>query len=190
MKKILICLVVVVGLVAALFVTTPLKNITKMNPAALSAYTSMAVKVLETGDPAKGMIDRYEVKTEDSVDDLVETIKSLAEEYNLRVVGDTKMYTREESEGKADEIYSVRNVSMCALSTAKEMLDYSMEYGGFMPCRVMIVEMGDGKKYLITMSLDLLVNGGFVLPERIGEIAEQMRVALSEIPRRAAIGDW
>lgn len=190
MKQTLIVLAVIFGILGAVIATTPLKHAGDLDPQAFNTYKKLFYKVLETGDPAKGMIDRYEVTMEDDTDELVEVIKSLAEEYNLRVTGDTKMFTMENNKGKAGEVYKARNISMCAVPIAKRMLQYSMEFGGFMPCRIMIITMGDGKRYLLTMSLDLMMWGGKTHPPEIQELVEEMRTALIEIPKRAAIGDW
>lgn len=161
-----------------------------MDKEAFSTYANMFTKVVKTGDPAKGMIDRYEVNDDIETEDVAETIKTLAGDYNLLVVGDTKMFTMPEFEGQADKVMAARNISLCALPIAKKMLQFSPEFGGFMPCRIMIITMGDGKRYLLTMSLDLMLHGGAPLPPEVFKMASEMRTALTEIPARAAIGDW
>jgi len=160
----------------------------KLDDGAMKAYDDMFSEVVENGDPAKAMMKEYKVNEDVSNEDVVESIKALAEEYNMRIVGDTKMFNIPDA--KDDEVKFVENVSLCSLYIAKKFLAHSRYFGGFMPCRIMLVEYGNGDRYLITMDLTLAIHGGYPLPEEMLELATKVKTAMEEIPARAAEGDF
>jgi hypothetical protein len=54
----------------------------------------------------------------------------------------------------------------------------------------MYVEYGNGDAYLISMDMTLAIHGGYPLPPKMLESAEKVKVAMEEIPARAAQGDF
>jgi len=160
----------------------------KLDDGAMKAYDDMFTSVVENGDPARAMMNEYKVSDDVENADVIESIKALAEEYNMRVTGDTKMFTI--ADAKANEVKYVENVSMCSLYIAKKFLNHSRYFGGFMPCRIMLVEYGNGDRYLITMDLTLAIHGGYPLPPEMLKLATHVQKAMVEIPSRAAKGDF
>ncbi|NPA66355.1 MAG: DUF302 domain-containing protein [Epsilonproteobacteria bacterium] len=152
------------------------------------AYADLMAVVKESGDPAKAMMKEYKVAEDITGDDVKESITALAEEYNMRVTGYVKMFTKQDA--KPDEVKEARIWSLCSLHIAKVFLNYSRYFGGFMPCRIMYVQYGNGDAYLITMDLTLAIHGGKTLPKEMGELAAKVKVAMEEIPSRAAKGDF
>ncbi len=182
----IITIVVVIGIYAKF--GGMISQASKLDPAAIPTYMAMFEKVLETGDAAKGMVLKFKVNDDVENEDVVESIKALAEEYNMRVTGDTKMFTIDGAKG--DEIYKVRNISMCSLPIAKKFLAHSHEFGGFMPCRIMLIELANGTRYLYTMDLNLAIHGGQPLAPEMLELAQHVQKAMLDIPARAAEGDF
>jgi uncharacterized protein (DUF302 family) len=160
----------------------------KLDDGAMKAFDDMFTEVVDSGDPAKAMMNEYKVSEDVENADVIESIKALAEEYNMRVVGDTKMFTIPNA--KPDEVKFVENVSLCSLYIAKKFLNHSRYFGGFMPCRIMLVEYGNGDRYLITMDLTLAIHGGYPLPPEMLKLATKVQKAMEEIPSRAAQGDF
>ena len=160
----------------------------KLDDGAMDAYDAMFTEVVKYGDPARAMMKEYKVAEDVSNEDVIESIKALAEEYNMRVTGDVKMFTIPDA--KADQVKYVENVSMCSLFIAKKFLNHSRYFGGFMPCRIMLVEYGNGDRYLITMDLTLAIHGGYPLPPEMLKLATHVQTAMVEIPSRAAKGDF
>ena len=163
-------------------------KISKLDDQALPTYMAMFNKVLDTGDAAKGMVLKWKVNDDVENEDVVESIKALAEEYNMRVTGDTKMFTMPDAKGT--EIKAVENISMCSLSIAKKFLAYSHEFGGFMPCRIMLITLANGERWLYTMNLSLAIHGGHPLPAEMLKLASHVQKAMTDIPNRAAQGDF
>jgi len=195
MKKNLLTVVIALGL--AYFVTgcstmhmgwTAITGQHKLDDGAMKAYDDMFSNVVKYGDPAKAMMKEFPVAEDITGDDVKESISALAEEYNMRVTGYVKMFTKEDA--KPNEVKEARIWSLCSLHIAKIFLNHSRYFGGFMPCRIMYVQYGNGKAYLITMDLTLAIHGGYPLPPEMLSLAKKVDKAMTEIPARAASGDF
>ncbi len=160
----------------------------KLDDGAMEAYDKMFTEVVEHGDPARAMMNEYKVSKDVTGDDLKDIIQGLAEEYNMRVTGYVKMFTKEDA--KPNEVKEARIWSLCSLHIAKIFLNYSRYFGGFMPCRIMYVQYGNGDAYLITMDLTLAIHGGYPLSPQMLKLATHVKKAMTEIPSRAAEGDF
>ncbi len=160
----------------------------KLDDGAMKAYDDLFTKVVKDGDPAKAMMKEFKVAEDVTGDDVKESITALAEEYNMRVTGYVKMFTKEDA--KPNEVKEARIWSLCSLHIAKIFLNHSRYFGGFMPCRIMYVQYGNGDAYLITMDLTLAIHGGYPLDPEMLSLATKVDKAMTEIPQRAANGDF
>jgi len=79
--------------------------------------------------------------------------------------------------------------SYCSPSIADIFLTFSGEFVGFMPCRVGIVEDKNGDIWLYTMSLDMMIHGGHVLPADLLEHANNVRDAMVGMIEKGAAGE-
>jgi len=161
------------------------------------AYADMMDIVSETGDPAQAMMKEWLITDEDMTEeDIFDEMKDLAGEYNMRFVGEKNMFRLIDVEMKKYKADGVKNIivhariaEFCSLSIAKEMLNHSRFYGGFMPCRVIYVEYEDGRRYLVSMDMALALYGGTdkkPINPALMEKMEQVKVAMEEIPMKAA----
>lgn len=147
----------------------------KFDDGALSAYMTMAGKVLETGDPAKGMIKKKRLyipkgmSKEEAIEGLIEAMDEVAEEHGLAVV-DNKIMNRK-------PYIQIR--AYCSKTIGQKFIGFSPEFIGFMPCRMGIAEDKNGDVYLYTMSLDLMINGGHELPKEMLALANEVRAAMN-----------
>ncbi len=155
-----------------------------------TAYADMMGVIGKTGDPAQAMMKEWKVADGVTEDDLFDNMKELAENYNMRFVGEKNMYRIKD--GKPDEVVHARIGEFCSLSIAKKMLNHSRFYGGFMPCRVLYVEYGDGRRYLISMDMTLALYGGTskkpIDPDLFADMLN-VKKAMEEIPAKAAAGE-
>ena len=152
------------------------------------AYAKMMEQVEATGDPAQAMMREWEITDEDlEEDDIFMEIESLANDYNMRYVGEKDMFRIENP--KPNQVAHARIAEVCSLTIAKKMLDHSRFYGGFMPCRILYVEYGDGRRFLISMDMDLAIYGGtekkVINPELMADMLN-VKKAMEEIPALAA----
>ena len=159
-----------------------------LDDGAMPAYDAMFTKVAKYGDPARAMMKEWKVDEGITGDDVKESIAALTEEYNMRLTGYVKMYTKKDA--KPHEVKEARIWSLCNLTTAKVFLNYSRYYGGFMPCRIMYVQYGNGDAYLISMDMTLAIHGGHTLPPKMFKMATLVQKAMEGIPERAAHGDF
>jgi len=154
------------------------------------AYAKMMGTIGETGDPAQAMMNEWKVADDVTEEDVFDAMKEYADEYNMRVVGEKNMFRIKD--GKPDQVVHARILEFCSLGIAKKMLDHSRYYGGFMPCRVMFVEYGNGERYLISMDMTLALYGGTdkkpINPELFQSMID-VKKAMEEIPRMAAAGE-
>jgi len=160
----------------------------KLDDGAMEAYDNMFTEVTEYGDTARAMMNEYKVNEDVENEEVAVSIKALADEYNMRITGDIKMYTKDDA--GPEEVKHARIFSLCSLHIAKVFLNHSRYYGGFMPCRIMLIEYGNGDRFLITMDMTLAIHGGFPLPEEMLEMGLKVKKAMEEIPARAAEGDF
>ncbi len=161
------------------------------------AYLGMLDIVSSTGDPAQAMMKEWLI-TDDELpeEDIFDEMKDLAGEYNMRFVGEKNMFRLLDVEkenykkaGYTNLIVHARIAEFCSLSIAKEMLNHSRFYGGFMPCRVIYVEYEDGRRYLVSMDMTLALYGGTdkkpINPALMKKM-QAVQVAMEEIPMKAA----
>ena len=154
------------------------------------AYAQMMGIIGETGDPGQAMMKEWKVADDVSEEDVFDAMKEYAGEYNMRFVGEKNMFRIKDA--KPDQVAHARIGEFCSLSIAKKMLDHSRYYGGFMPCRVLFVEYGDGRRYLISMDMTLALYGGTdkkPIDPGLFEDMLSVKKAMEEIPQMAASGE-
>ncbi|WP_373003670.1 DUF302 domain-containing protein [Sulfurimonas sp.] len=155
---------------------------------AQDAYAEMMGNLSETGDPAQAMMKEWLITDEDlTEDDIFDEMKSLAGDFNMRFVGEKPMFRIKDP--KPNQVSRARIGEFCSLGVAKKMLDHSRFYGGFMPCRVIYVEYGDGRRYLVSMDMTLALYGGTdkkPIDPALMEDMKNIMNAMEKIPLKAA----
>ncbi len=151
-------------------------------------YGEMGSRLLETGDPGVAMMWSVPVKEGLTPEEVIDSMKSLATERNFLFVGESPFY--KQVEAITGEKYRYVNfLSFCDAQVGKAMLEYRDQYSGFMPCRIALVEDKDGKLWLHSMNLDMMIFGGTKLPPDLKESALQVRDTVREIMDGAAAGE-
>ena len=155
----------------------------------LTVYQEFAERLLETGDPGIAMMWKVQVEEGLEPEDVIESLKSLASERNMLFVGESPFY--KQVEAMTGESYRYINfLSFCSAQVGKQMLDYQDPYSGFMPCRIALVEDKQGKLWLYSMNLDLMIHGGNELPPDLKEGALMVRRYIREMMELAAKGEF
>jgi uncharacterized protein (DUF302 family) len=168
-------------------------SLTKMDGKALGLYMDMADKVLTTGDPAKGMVIKQklvigeDMTKMEAIENAIEIMDEIADAHGLAVV-DKKTMPRQQVNKDGEKVYThIR--SYCSPSIADVFLKFSGEFVGFMPCRVGIVEDGNGDVWLYTMGLDLMIHGGHELPSEMLDLANTVKEAMVDMITKGASGE-
>lgn len=159
------------------------------HPRALSLYWSMARVLMETGNPAEATIWKARVADGLSFEEVEQSIQSLAHDYNIRGVGMLPL---------GDQVAAMQgapwrrlNVYLyCNPLVAARMVEFSEAFAAYLPCRVALLEDGQGDLWLYSMNMDLLIEGGRPLPNGLRGAAEEVRDIVKAIMDRAANGEF
>ncbi len=160
----------------------------KLDPQAMGAYMNMFDAVLTTGRSADAMVRKVKINPEVSTEDVIESMKSIATDANMLQVGDSRMADKYDHAGKRQRF--VRILHYCSPGIAKTFIDYSVAYGAFMPCRILIVEDDNGDRWLVTMAMELMLFGGHTLPPQMMKKAEHVRDTMYKMMDLGAEGDF
>jgi len=165
-----------------------MNKVSKLDPMAMGAYMNMFDAVLTTGRSADAMVRKVKINPEVSTEDVIESMNSIAGDANMLNVGVSKM--AEEYDHNNNRQRYVRILHYCAPNIAKTFIDYSIAYGAFMPCRILIVEDDKGDRWLVTMAMELMLFGGHTLPPEMMKKAEHVRDTMYKMMDLAAEGDF
>jgi uncharacterized protein (DUF302 family) len=155
----------------------------------VGVYQEFASRLLTTGDPGVAMMWAVPVNEGLSTDDVIESMKSLATSRELLFVGESPFYQQIKAITGEDYRY-VNFLSFCDARVGKEMLEYRDQYSGFMPCRIALVEDKEGKLWLYSMNMDLMIHGGKRLPDDLLADATKVRDSILAIMQGAAAGEF
>lgn len=164
-------------------------QLTQLDPGAVKVYAEFAQNVMASGDPAIAMMWAVPVADGVKPDDVVESLKSIAASHNFLFVGESPLYKQIEAVTGQPYRY-VNFLSFCDARVGAQMLDYHNEYSGFMPCRIALVQNPDGKLWLYSMNLDLMIHGGRSLPPDLQASAVRVRDTIKAIMDGAAKGEF
>lgn len=186
-------LLAVIGLVALAVVVSAYlwlaPKLADFDPAFLDVYGEYAETLLRTGDPGVSMMWAVPVEEGLSTEDVVQSLKSLATAERFLFVGESPFY--KQIEAITGEPYRYVNfLSFCDARVGRQMLEHHDHYSGFMPCRIALVEDNDGRLWLYSMNLDLMIHGGRELPEDLKAAAIEVRDTIRRMMEGAAAGEF
>jgi uncharacterized protein (DUF302 family) len=164
-------------------------TLSELDPGFISTYSEFAGKLLESGDPGEAMMWAVQVEEGLSAEDVIESMKSLATEHNFLFVGESPFYKQIEAITGEDYRY-VNFLSFCDAQVGMRMLEYRDQYSGFMPCRIALVEDKNGRLWLYSMNLDIMIHGGKRLPDELKADATRVRNTIWKIMQGAAAGEF
>lgn len=164
-------------------------SLSQFDPKFVGVYTAFAQKLLETQDPGVAMMWSKPVREGLKPDEVVESLKSLATQRNFLFVGESPFY--KQVQAITGEPYRYINfLSFCDARVGKLMADYRDAYTGFMPCRIALVEDKNGRLWLHSMNLDLMIHGGKTLPPELKASALKVRDTILFMMEGAAAGEF
>ena len=156
---------------------------------AIDVYSEMVTKVLETGNAAEATVWKLQVNEGLSAADVEETMKFVANEHNIKNVGELPLSSEVEAmSGKKSRFFKI--YMFCNAMTAAQMLEYSDAYSAYLPCRVSLVEDKQGRLWLYSLNMDAMIYGGKPLPSALKEEAIGVKTIILDIMNRGAEGDF
>ena len=155
---------------------------------------AMAFSPLSMRDMLGIMTDKLPVAEDVTWDDAVEAMKSRANEVNFKFVGSSPLWKEIEAvTGKPSA--KVEMFRFCDAEVARNILDEVPEFIVFLPCKIALIEDGEGKLWVMTLDwdvswLDFAQNPNNHLAKDIRVDAKRIRESLQYIMEGAATGDF
>jgi len=166
-----------------------LSSISKFDANAGKVYMGMMQGIMDTGNAAEATIWKVPVEEGLTPEDVEEAMKSVANEHNIKNVGELPLYKQVASMSGKDYRF-VKIYMFCDALTASRMLDFSDAYSAYLPCRVSLVEDKTGKLWIYTLNMDMMIHGGHELPPALKKEAIQVKTILTDIMNRGAAGEF
>lgn len=161
----------------------------EFDPDYMVVYKEFATKLLQSKDPGIAMMYTVPVEEGVSVDEVKDSLKSIATERNFLFVGESPFY--KQVEAVTGEPYRhISFMSFCDAKVGKLMADYRDAYTGFMPCRIAVVEDKNGRLWLHSMNLELMIHGGKTLPPELKKEAIRVWKNIKDMMRGASAGEF
>ena len=166
-------------------------NKIKVLIALLFALLLQPAMAAEPADPlaytdVKLQIARIQVQDSVSFDDAVESLKLRANQHNLKFVGANLIYKEIAAltgqPAKRMEIYN-----FCDGLTANKLLSADPQMIAFMPCRIALIEDVNGKRWVISMMMDIKMIQA--MPADTRKSAEGVMAAMKDMMLAASSGD-
>ena len=73
---------------------------------------------------------------------------------------------------------------------AIDMVKFSMAYGAYLPCRIVIMEDKKGQLWLYTLDLDMMIHGGAPLPPDMLKEGNRVKHIIYTMMDKAASGEF
>lgn len=164
-----------IGLIISLCLMFAMQSVVAAEPAAGISYTDVKLQIA-----------RIQVQDSVSFDDAVESLKLRANQQNLKFVGVNQIYKEIASlTGKPAKRMEIFN--FCDGLTANKMLTADPQMIAFMPCRIAILEDMQGKRWVISMMMDIKMIQA--MPEETRKSAEHVMEAMKDMMVAASKGD-
>ncbi len=179
-----------VVLVLLVFKVMPiLKQLDEMDPRAGEMYLNIVNRIVDSQSAMEALVVKVPVKEGVTAREVDNSIRSIASELNIKHVGDLPMY--KEVEALSGKPYRYTKIYLlCSASSAASMLDFNDAFASYLPCRITLIEDKQGKLWLYTHDMDLMIYGGKTLPPALKAETIKVRDTILKIMHRAAAGDF
>lgn len=181
--------VVALAIFAAVKFAPLTQTFASFDEGAKGVYTEMLNKLVETGNMADATVWKIPVNEDLSPADVEETMRFVANEHNIKNVGELPLSSQIEAmSGKKTRHLKI--YMFCDALTAANMLEFSDAFSAYLPCRISMVEDKQGKLWLYSLNMDAMIYGGKPLPAALKEEAEGVKEIILDIMNRGAEGDF
>ncbi len=140
------------------------------------------------------MAVKYQAKEGLSFDDVVDAMKLKGNELNFKYVGVNPLWKDIVAITGKTDTPRVEFYSFCDALVARELLDLSLEFAVFLPCRIAVVEDAYKKIWVLTLDWDVRWLDSSKNPNQISDSLRQkaimVREAIDKIMRAGAAGDF
>ena len=160
-----------------------------LDPKAKDVYKEMWDGLKKYGNSADATVWKVPLAEGVTPDDAEEAMKSVANELNMKGVGDLPLSEQVKSmTGKEQRFLKI--YQYCDPLVAATMVDYSDAFSAYLPCRISMVEDKVCKFNLYALNMDMMIYGGKTLPPELFKAATEVKSKIQEIMKRGAEGDF
>ncbi len=164
-------------------------KLAKFDPAAGATYATIGKTLLQTGSAAEATVWKVPVTAGLKPEEVEQTMRFVANEHNIKNVGELPLYKEVEAiSGKPFRFLKI--YMFCNAMTAAKMVEMSDAFSAYLPCRISLVEDPQGKLWLYTLNMDLMIHGGEPLTPELTEEATRVKDIILDIMKRGASGDF
>ena len=183
----------VVSLLAILVISVKgfsfLEQLDEFDPDAKAFYSKLWQRVIDNHSGVDAMVVKVPANEGLTADEIDASIRYIANELNVKNVGELPMYKEVESLSGTPFRY-VKIYLLCDAMTAASLLNYNDAFTSYLPCRITLLEDKSGKFWLYTMNMDIMIYGGRPLPPALKMEAIKVRDSILQIMNRASRGDF
>jgi uncharacterized protein (DUF302 family) len=133
-----------------------------------------------------GSIQRFQIAEDVTVDDAIDSMTLRANMLNFKLVADLPL--SEQVEAMGEEANFMRILAFCDALIAKKMVEFDIIFAGFLPCRIAVLEDSEGKGWIVTMNMDMMLQA-VDLPEDLQPLAQRVRDTIYSIVDAGVNGD-
>ncbi len=166
-----------------------LGNLSSFDDNAPKVYTDMFKSLVASGNGAEATVWKVPVADGLSVEDVEQTMRFVANEHNIKNVGELPLSDQVAAMTGEPQRY-LKIYMFCNPLTAAKMVDYSDAFSAYLPCRISLVEDKTGKLWIYTLNMDMMIHGGTRLPDELFEEANTVKDVILDIMNRGAAGDF
>ena len=186
----LLGLVIVAGIIAlGVQQGSNIINLKNFDPKAPEVYAEMAKTLIETGNAAEATVWKVPVAEGLTWQDVEDTMRFVANEHNIKNVGELPL-SEQVQLMTGEEQRFLKIYMFCNPLTAASMFEYSVAFSAYLPCRISLIEDTDGKLWIYTLNMDMMIHGGTRLPDELFEEANTVKDVILDIMNRGAAGDF
>jgi len=163
--------------------------ISNLNDGAGSTFMEIWDKwVASDGDIADATMWEVTVDKGVELEDVIDAINGVGIANNIKNVGELPLSEELKARGIKSGVIHV--MSFCNPETARKMVDFSPAMGGFLPCRVNIIEEPDGRLHIYTMNMDMAIKMGRKMPPELYKATMQVRNTMWEMLQKGKAGEF
>jgi uncharacterized protein (DUF302 family) len=164
-------------------------NFAEFDDKAPEVYLTLTRNLLESGNAAEATVWKIPVAEGLSVEDVEQTMKFVANEHNIKNVGELPLSEQVAAmTGEPQRFWKI--YMFCNPLTAAKMIEYSDAFSAYLPCRISLVEDKEGRFWIYTLNMDMMIHGGETLPPELYADANEVKDIMWDIMNRGAEGDF
>jgi uncharacterized protein (DUF302 family) len=166
-----------------------INELNKLTPEAKTLYMNMWQKLKKSGNSAESTVWKRQLDEGVTPEDAAEAMSSVATEVNIKAVGVLPL--SKEVEAKTGEKQRLLTIyQYCNPLTAVKMIEYSDAFSAYLPCRIAMVEDKEGKFWLYSLDMVLMIHGGKTLPDELLQEANKVKDVMLKLMEAGATGDF